>query len=269
MPVANKRPRSFPERGKMLAWLDKFEALHSQAATEADLRWLRSVIQGADPAYANGPSLDSVLRDLQAVASGRHADHARYGDFPPDVFAQFFPGGDQPPMPVDTLVSVSDVQLPEPPPNMVVPGSMIVAKAPSGTSYQGAAMLFSVGAMVPDAGTGTDAILVEWWLPPLAPREAFRPGPKKSVPDVFGEWRAVGNMQVSELAAAQLPPPIVPLSDILEFNIQMEGAGGKLPYSLLDKLRTQHGIDVTGLATSLTHAGNLYRSYVLMAATGS
>lgn len=253
----------------MLAWLDKFEALHSKAASEHDLNWLRSVICGTDPAHAHGPSLESVLRDLQAAGNGRASAQSQHGDFPPDLFAQFFPGGDQPAMPVDSLVSVAGAWSPEPPPNMVVPGSVIVARAPSGASFHSAPLLFTVGAMIPNAGVGADAILVEWWLPPLAPRASFRPGPKKAVPDVFGEWQPVGNLQVGELASAQLPPPLVPLSDILEFNIQMEGAGGKLPYAVLDKLRTHHNIDVTGLSTSLTHAGNLYRSYVLMAGSGS
>ena len=49
----------------------------------------------------------------------------------------------------------------------------------------------------------------------------------------------------------------------IECNFDL-GNEGTLPYDVVDALRQQHGIYVTGLSTSRTHKGNLYRSYALL-----
>jgi hypothetical protein len=117
--------------------------------------------------------------------------------------------------------------------------------------------------IIPDAGIGNEEVLVEWWVPSMAPRAAFRPGPRRLVVDLFGEWRPLSALTVAEAAGCELPPIVVTRADILVINVKLDG--GKIPYGVLDRLRSEHGIDVTGLSTSLTHNGNLYRSYVLTA----
>ena len=56
---------------------------------------------------------------------------------------------------------------------------------------------------------------------------------------------------------------MVALSQILECNFDLNDAGA-LPYDVFDALRTLHGIDITGFSTSMTHKGNVYRSYALL-----
>ena len=53
------------------------------------------------------------------------------------------------------------------------------------------------------------------------------------------------------------------LSNVLECNFEFTSEQ-TLPYEVLDALRNQHGIDVTGFNMSMTHKGNLYRSYPLL-----
>lgn len=55
---------------------------------------------------------------------------------------------------------------------------------------------------------------------------------------------------------------MVDLSNVLEYNFEWTERQS-LPYEVLDELRRHHGIDTTGLNLSLTHRGNLYRSYAL------
>jgi len=49
----------------------------------------------------------------------------------------------------------------------------------------------------------------------------------------------------------------------LECNFELSEAE-TLPYDVFDALRTLHNIDVTGFTFSMTHKGNLYRSYALL-----
>jgi len=41
----------------------------------------------------------------------------------------------------------------------------------------------------------------------------------------------------------------------------------RLPYDVLNSLRAQHSIDLTGFNLSMTMRGNMYRSYALMRGT--
>ena len=64
------------------------------------------------------------------------------------------------------------------------------------------------------------------------------------------------------------PPPLnVSSPSILEANFELKD-DQTLPYDVLDAVRTQHGIDLTGLNMSMTRRGNCYRSYVLMRGGG-
>ena len=66
---------------------------------------------------------------------------------------------------------------------------------------------------------------------------------------------------LAELTGTEMPPPLVRTSDVLQINVMLED--GKIPYKALDTLRQDNGIDVTSLTHSMTHGGNIYRSYVL------
>ena len=64
----------------------------------------------------------------------------------------------------------------------------------------------------------------------------------------------------------ELPTPLIAVTSVLECNFELT-EHLELPYSVLDALRTQHGIDMTGLNMSSTRRGNAYRAYVLMRGT--
>ena len=90
----------------------------------------------------------------------------------------------------------------------------------------------------------------------------FRSGRKAMVVDIFGEWFPFNHLPLKDVAHVEMPPVLVSLSDILQWNIELEE--GKIPYTVLDSLRMQNGIDVTALSVSQTANGNVYQSYVLM-----
>ena len=71
------------------------------------------------------------------------------------------------------------------------------------------------------------------------------------------------NTTIQTINKCRLPQPVVALSQVLECNFELTDEG-TLPYDVFDALRIQHGIDVTGFASSMTHKGNPYRSYVLL-----
>ncbi len=125
------------------------------------------------------------------------------------------------------------------------------------------AILVAVAMQTPSIYTASDQLLVAWWLPFLSKAGTFRSGTKRDFLDIFGTWTAVDECGVASLRKSNLPDPFVNVSDLFEWNFDW-GAETTLPYETLDALRQQHGIDVTGLSMSLTHRGNLYRSYALM-----
>ena len=90
-----------------------------------------------------------------------------------------------------------------------------------------------------------------------------RGGRKKDVLDIFGSWTPMEDFSIAALRQASLPHPLVNSDDILEWNFEW-GPEHTIPYETFDALRLRHGIDVTGLNLSLTHRGNLYRSYALL-----
>ena len=94
--------------------------------------------------------------------------------------------------------------------------------------------------------------------------ETFRGGKKRQMLDVFGPWTPV---DIAPNRDCTLPTPLVVFEDILECNFEWT-ADGTMPYDIFECLRRDHKIDVTGLSTSLTHRGNLYRSYALLRGEG-
>ena len=107
----------------------------------------------------------------------------------------------------------------------------------------------------------SDRVLVSWWLPPDNDVQNYRAGRKKRMLDVFGEWFGIEQACLSDLDKTCLPGALVHQDDILECNFEMDPA---IPYEVLDSLRLKHGIDVSGLSSSLTHRGNLYRNHALL-----
>lgn len=81
--------------------------------------------------------------------------------------------------------------------------------------------------------------------------------------DVFGAWAPAEVFSVAALRDSSLPSPLVQTEAILEWNFEW-GPDHTLPYEVLDSIRIQHGIDMTGLNMSLTRRGNAYRSYALL-----
>jgi hypothetical protein len=263
----------FTEQGKMLAWVDKFEhaladAHNSAAQRKSALQWMRRVLTYQETQYFTGPSLADIIDDLHRVATGTAVpprDSSPFGEYPADLFAQVFPGADQPPMPVETLVSVAGVW--EPQPRVAMPGMTVIVQAPAEASFQATPMLFLMANIV-NCDALADSVVVEWLLPSMGPKADFRPGRKRPVVDIFGSWRRMGTVPLAEAAQAEgFPPIVLPKGSILEL-IELE-PDGKIPFTAFDALRLRHGVDVSGLATSLTHGGNLYRSYVLMNGTAA
>ena len=118
---------------------------------------------------------------------------------------------------------------------------------------------------LPQAGQveGSD-IFVSWYVPSMTAAANFKAGRKRQVVDIFGEWRSAEGLSMIEARDLKLvlPNPLIPASSVLEANFELEK--GKIPYGVLDRLRENHHIDVTGLSISLTEGGNLYRAYALM-----
>ena len=79
--------------------------------------------------------------------------------------------------------------------------------------------------------------------------------------DLFGEWVPFETLTVADAGLVNFPHIIVRNDNILEL-FTCEGPG-RIPYAVLDKLRVEHGIDVTSISLSQTHLGGLYRAHVL------
>ena len=83
----------------------------------------------------------------------------------------------------------------------------------------------------------------------------------KMVFDLFGEWVPFDTLTISDARLVNFPDIVVRKNNILEV-FTCHGPGS-IPYTVLDKLRVEHGIDVTSISLSQTHLGGLYRAHVL------
>jgi hypothetical protein len=181
---------------------------------------------------------------------------------PEDQLVQLFPGADHPNIPVASLVTVKGTWEPEPPPNFVYPGAVMICRAAADTVYMSEKLYFTVGIALPDTNEASESVLVQWLVPGKSKAGTFKPGRKKEVVDHFGAWEPLDDRRASELQNTKLPSVEVPRGDILLPYIELED--GCVPYKALDALRHQHAIDITGLSVACTQRGNLYRQYVLM-----
>ena len=90
---------------------------------------------------------------------------------------------------------------------------------------------------------------------------------KRTIPDLFGAWVPLDDITMKAAVELEMPDCILSPSDVLIPNILLS-ADGTIPYCILDELRSQHDIDVSGLQVSRTQNGNIYRSHVLSRAYG-
>ena len=146
----------------------------------------------------------------------------------------------------------------------------MVVRVPQGTMVHNRDMPFLVAVAVTTGSRVARAQkeVVVWYLPALAPSESFRQGKIQQVVDVFGPWASIDDLRAADLKDCRLPDPLVNLRDVLECNLDMSSEH-TLPYDVLDALRLQHGIDVSAFSWSMTHKGNIYRSYVLLGRRGN
>ena len=272
--IAAWRPQVTPhqysdmdQRGKM-TWLEKFEAqMHDASGTadhvRADIRHLKDVIAGKMSMYQTGPPLDGIINDLVRASSGDvYLPMVVADELAPGMLAQYFAGADHPEAPVDTLISVPKRWEP-PVTNVLMVGAMILCKSGlssirrSGSSLN---MPFLMAMVVDCVPTDPD-VIVQYWVPPVAPVSRTGGGKKKMVVDLFGDWAPLDTLMISEAELVDFPDITVQKADILEV-ITLTGLG-TIPYTALDKLRLEHTIDVTGISLSQTHLGHLYRAHVL------
>ncbi len=267
---------TFGQRGAhILNWVDKFEQwctgqVSGQYGNCQDAcQWLRQVVNHTAPGMEPGAQVDDYVRELRALAACRAA--AACGpsiqELPADQISMLYPGSDIPPVPLDSLVQVCSVThnargapLRS---NAIGPGSTLLVRVPSHTQVHECALSFLAATAVETSNLGDGKIVVTWHLPGRSSQQNFRGGKKKQVVDIFGAWAPLDAVSLQELSHAIVPDPLVNLEDVLECNFEWTKED-TLPYDIFDALRLQHGIDVTGLNSSLTHGGNLYRSYALM-----
>ena len=178
-----------------------------------------------------------------------------------DIFVQHFPGTDLPQVPVDTLLRIPGSWDPPPPPRCIFDGALVICK-PAHACICGVTLPFMLGRVLSSPTERSPSLLVAWFVPPLSPVVDHKPGIKRKIPDLFGTWVPLDDIEATEALMLELPSCVLSPPDVLIPNILME-ADGTIPYSILDELRSEHGVDASGLLVSRTHKGNVYRSHVL------
>ena len=129
-----------------------------------------------------------------------------------------------------------------------------------GAHVDGTNLPFLLG--MPIGPSADEAVhMVQWWVPPMSPMTVFNNRNTK-VADVFGEWVPHESLTLASAADVKLPPILLEPTNMLITNVEIER--GKVPYSIFDKLRADHAIDVTAFMYSETAGGNAYRSYRLL-----
>lgn len=266
-------PQSFGKKASaMLSWVDKFETLLADSPYKvddhrADLEWLRRVIRGTEPTYISGLNLGDIVEDLRRLGNAPAASATSAPAvvaLPEDQLVQLFPGADHVGMPQDLLVAISGVWEPALSPDYIAPGMFLICRARADTTFHDNRLLFTLGRLVPDAPSAADGfVLVSWWVPPFNKAAKFKPGRRKNVLDYFGAWRPFDDLDMTEVGQSNMPPGIVNKEQDVLLSVPELEADGTIPYICLDSLRSQYGIDMTGLSVSSTTGGSRYRNYVL------
>ena len=219
--------------------------------------------------YAPGTQVDRLLADLRGLPAERASGPTPQSSLPMDAITQLFPGADIPAVPAEALLKIQGITHTKKDEvirsNIIRPGSFLLIRVPRGTVVHGLPAPFLVGVAVETGSSKTrdGNVIVVWYVPSLAPTETFRSGAKEKILDMFGPWTTMDNMTLTHVRSCCMPAPMVNVRDVMECNFELSSEG-TLPYDVLDLLRRRHGIDVTGPHTSMTHRGNLYRSYALL-----
>ena len=82
--------------------------------------------------------------------------------------------------------------------------------------------------------------------------------------DIFGPWKPLDTKQLCDVGYHKtvMPPVLIPRSSVLMVNVELED--GRIPWLVFEELRQTHCIDTTGVSTSATHNGNIYRAHAPM-----
>ena len=149
--------------------------------------------------------------------------------------------------------------------NTVYLGSFLLVRVPQDTVVHDlfVPFLVAVAAEIGSSKIREKNIVVVWYVLGLAAAETFRSGKKKIILEVFGPWTALDGLTMAQMRTCRILAAMVNVHDVMECNFELSSES-TLPYDVFDALRRRHGIDVTGLSTSMTHRGNLYRSYALL-----
>ena len=168
-------------------------------------------------------------------------------------------------MPVNALIRIPNRWAP-PPCKILAPSSWVICKSESDTNvmYDSAEMKlpFVLAEIIHAPTRSANSVIVKWFVPPTGPMVRPGGGKKKPVVDLFGVWTPADEMELGIATRVTLPSPLVPTENILEFNFNLDD--GHIPFEVLDRLRTNHGIDVTAVSMSQTGLGGRYRAHVLM-----
>ncbi len=270
-------PMNFQNAQAKLEWLNRFERWCADLPEEVlggdvarRVGELRKLIYHQTPgAYAPGVPVETFVEGLLRHGGAQAASAPIPILAPGDGFSEMFPGSDPTPVPPEALLRIEGVthttqgrSLQKS--DIIHPGSNMVVRVPPGTTIDKTPIQFlaAVAMQSPSEHTSADKCLVAWFWPPKSRRQSNKLGRKPEQIDIFGSWVPLADVPIKTLRAANLPDPVVSLHDVLDANFHWT-AERELPYDTLDTLRLKHGIDVTGLSTSLTHRGNLYRAYVL------
>ena len=135
---------------------------------------------------------------------------------------------------------------------------------PSGTTAHDTDLPCILGQVV-DTSCKRSTLVLAWFVPELSRKEDFQGSRKKPVLDAFGPWVPVDNMAAQTLRQCRLPDPIVDVRSISILDVSFTlTERQKLPYDVLDAVRSTHSNDLTGFSMSMTRRGNCYKAYVLM-----
>jgi hypothetical protein len=260
---ASKANSGFNLVAKLEAELQASSGISSSSADA--LRELKSIWRGETVKQAE--LLDEVLSSLGGCASGSMANHSAAlvsssAAVPSDILYQSCPGHDVVGVPVETLVEISNPNTQQSHHNgthqsspSCVLGDVLIARAEDCKSK----LPFFLGVLRDISSDG--AGLVEW-LHPLKTTECkFASGKKKQMLDIFGAWVSVDSLILSDIE--NLPSPVIRPPDVLLWGFDFTD-NSEIPFSVLDSLLDDHGLDFTGLSLSATARGNLYRTHRLM-----
>ena len=121
----------FSERSKMMSFADRIELFladshHTLESYKGAIQDLRSTIEH-NMEFQRGPSVDEIVNDLVRVGRNNPNQQSNAGaaaNALGDQICQFFPGADQPALPLQALVTThADRLRSSAPPRVLMPGS--------------------------------------------------------------------------------------------------------------------------------------------------